>query len=1194
MTKEDRLSAVVTALGVVLSVAGHIFAGSAGLPLWLDSLGTFLAAYVLGPIPGAAVGVSSNIIYAILNRGSFLYGFASLATGLIVGVMARRGFFKTLFGAATVGSVAALVSAVISSVISMVLYEGRTDNMWGDGVLDLLVRNGVPTWLGAFIGELYLDFVDRIVTAGALFFAIMLYQKIRDRRSEAQHKEKYQNDVAKGIVEVLLVAFVLGCVPGTAHAKTTAGTDFYSYVQEVYGFDNGLPCGEANAIAQTKDGILWIGTYAGLYRYNGREFRLMDGFDSVKNVNCLYVDEEGRLWIGTNDKGLSMCVEEHVRNVIDTSTGLPSDSVRSVVRCSDGTYYVGTSDGMQVFELNGGIQMLESIPEVMYAYSLSADDHGHVAAVSSAGDLFLLAQGKVVLHKALTPEDGAGSYTCCLFDKSGRLLAGTSEGKAFVYDISNTSFEQTGEIEFEGLNEINNLYYTDSGMLFGCADNGIGAFAADSTYTNIHTGTFNNSVDHMMIDYQGNYWFTSSRLGVLKMTHSTFSNLFEMAELERDVVNTTALWRSQLYVGTDEGLDIIDLGTGTSVTNDLTKQLDGIRIRCCFVDSRDHLWICSYGKGLLDVAPDGAVKTYSAKEGGFTDRVRTCVELPDKTLIASGDSGVALIRDDKVEQTIPYGQDFSTSQVLCFWLMPDGTVLNGTDGDGIVAVKDGKVAYRVTVDAGLSSNIILRIVPTLEGNGYYVVTSNGLCYMEQGEAGWSVRLLDNFPYFNNFDVQPGPNGEVFVLSSAGIYVVSEQDLLGGVDPLPNEILDARSGLGASITANAWICADEGMLYIATDQGVYRLDVSDYGEAKRSYHMKVSSIMLDGVEYKVERGTTFEIVQETMRMDIDAEVISYTLDDPLVSYQLMGYDSKPTTVRKSDLGTIRYTNIGPGDYVFKLQVLAGDGSVLEESRYMLHKDPMIYDNAWFQTYVFVVGALMVAWVSWFFAKSTSQRRLARQERELALVRHQVELADQTVMSIAHAVDAKDVRTSQHSHRVSQYSVLLAREMGFDEDECENLRRAALLHDIGKIGIPDRILNKPSRLTDEEYAIMKTHVTRGADILKDFTMVDHVVDGALYHHERYDGRGYVNGLEGEQIPLYGRIIAVADTFDAMTQNRVYRKGQDLDYVVGELERGKGTQFDPEIAALMLRLLEEGKLDHILYSTKSDNDGDEEASS
>lgn len=175
-----------------------------------------------------------------------------------------------------------------------------------------------------------------------------------------------------------------------------------------------------------------------------------------------------------------------------------------------------------------------------------------------------------------------------------------------------------------------------------------------------------------------------------------------------------------------------------------------------------------------------------------------------------------------------------------------------------------------------------------------------------------------------------------------------------------------------------------------------------------------------------------------------------------------------------------------------------------------------------------------------------------------------------------MDAKDSNTSQHSYRVSEYSVAIAKRLGYSEEQCENLRKMALLHDIGKIGIPDAILNKPARLTDEEYEIMKTHVIRGGEILKDFTLIDNVGVGALYHHERYDGTGYCHGLKGEEIPIEARIIGIADAFDAMTANRVYRKQLDLDFVIGELKRCSGTQFDPHLVEIMLSLIEEGVID------------------
>lgn len=180
---------------------------------------------------------------------------------------------------------------------------------------------------------------------------------------------------------------------------------------------------------------------------------------------------------------------------------------------------------------------------------------------------------------------------------------------------------------------------------------------------------------------------------------------------------------------------------------------------------------------------------------------------------------------------------------------------------------------------------------------------------------------------------------------------------------------------------------------------------------------------------------------------------------------------------------------------------------------------------------------------------------------------------SIMAIANTVDAKDAYTSGHSLRVAKCAAEIARRLGWSEEEIRNLYHIGLLHDIGKIGVPDSILNKPSRLSDEEFAQIKKHPVIGGEILKNVRIIRGVADGALYHHERYDGKGYPNGLKGEEIPLCARIIAIADTYDAMTSNRIYRAKLPDSKVVAEFERCKGTQFDPELAQLFIRMLNEG---------------------
>ncbi len=177
------------------------------------------------------------------------------------------------------------------------------------------------------------------------------------------------------------------------------------------------------------------------------------------------------------------------------------------------------------------------------------------------------------------------------------------------------------------------------------------------------------------------------------------------------------------------------------------------------------------------------------------------------------------------------------------------------------------------------------------------------------------------------------------------------------------------------------------------------------------------------------------------------------------------------------------------------------------------------------------------------------------------------------SLANALDSRDSYTWHHSENVSKYSVKVAKKMNLAKETIDIIRIGGLLHDIGKIGIPEYILTKPAKLTEEEYNIIKTHTQIGYDILKHVSNFKDsgVLDIVLYHHERFDGKGYPKGLKENEIPLVARIVAVADTFDAMTSERVYRNNFDLEYTLGEIRKNKGTQFDPEIVDVFVSLFE-----------------------
>lgn len=213
---------------------------------------------------------------------------------------------------------------------------------------------------------------------------------------------------------------------------------------------------------------------------------------------------------------------------------------------------------------------------------------------------------------------------------------------------------------------------------------------------------------------------------------------------------------------------------------------------------------------------------------------------------------------------------------------------------------------------------------------------------------------------------------------------------------------------------------------------------------------------------------------------------------------------------------------------------------------------------------------------YYYEEHLEREVAIQTKNAEDRRQKVEqMSLQAVRALADTIDAKDKYTKGHSARVAGYAVCLARELGYSEEELNNLRHVALLHDIGKISVPDSVLNKPDKLTDMEYEIVKTHTTVGGEILNHVAMLPGVQDGARHHHERYDGKGYPDGLAGEEIPEVARIVGLADAYDAMSSKRIYRDRLSPKAIREQLIEGRGTQFDPKMTDVFLRLLDEGKL-------------------
>lgn len=1151
---------------ILINYIGKMEAEKMNLPLWLDFIGTGLSAYFLGPICGAIIGATGNIIYGASNAASYAYIFTGAAIGITMGLCMKKGLMSSFFGAFTSSMIVAAVSTAISAPLNCLFFGGYTENIWGNGVFDMLRFYGVPVFVSSAVGEFCVDFLDKGLSV-LLIYGIVKHKSFCRRK---QDKAKLLNCFLCGILLTGGIVFGSAFLCKNIYADEILKCEDF-YAPTFYNNADGLLGGTANDIAETSDGFLWIGTNDGLYRYDGAKFYKMSEFKCVKNVNCLFVDEESRLWIGTDDNGLSICVNENISNIVDSKSGLPGDSVRCIGNDSNGNYYVGTSKTLCVFSLDGGLKIIENMPNIICANSISSSENGYTSVVTNDGRIFLLKDLKIL--QEISIDNSYERYTCCMFDEKGLLYVGTSGNYIDCFDVSEGTFKQLRKIETGTLKNIESLTLCEDGKSWICSESGIGHLDREGNFHYVNIDNFSGLVNNMTMDYQENLWFASSESGLLKLCKSDFMDIYKQAGLEEVSVNAVTKWQDKIYFGTDDGLDIIDDSYNKIMENELIKRLEGKKIKYLKTDSLNHLWICPFEKNeIFEVYPNGQIFTYNEQTGISADRFYCIQELKDGTMAVSCDNGLIFIKDGKLLKTLKINNGISDLEILTIFEKEDGTLLAGTNGDGIAIIQNGSIVREIKKTDGLGSEAIFKIIP--DENGVFLVTGSSVCYMDDS---YNVRVLDKFPYYDNYDILDVGEDTLWILGGAGIYVADKNSLLyGGTSDY--QLLNSKTGLNSFLTPNAQNYIDEsGNIYLPCKKGCYFLNINEYNKKEQSYRIKVKYMNVDDSKYYVNRSDVTCFDRSAKIIEIVPVLLNYSLNDLYVRYYLEGFDNEPVIVSQSEMKNVVYTNLPSGEYTFHLEVLDSQKSkVVSAASYKIKKEMGFFENWWFKAYFVLICVLVIVWFSWFLTRLRLNKTIEEEKRKLAIAKKQTEMGNETIIAIAKTVDAKDGNTSQHSERVAEYSVMIAKKLGWDEERCENLRKTALLHDIGKIGIPDSVLNKPSRLTDEEYNLMKSHVEIGAEILKDFTIVESVADGARYHHERYDGKGYKKGLKGEEIPINARIIGIADAFDAMTSNRVYRKHLDMNYVIMEIKKGSGTQFDPKIANIMIELIIDGSID------------------
>ncbi len=961
------------------------------------------------------------------------------------------------------------------------------------------------------------------------------------------------------VVLSLIMCVAAMCVPVSAEDA--------QYVVTIYNEQNGLPTGEANVVLQTSDGYIWIGGYGGLIRYDGSSFRnfsMEDGLQS-SSIRALYESSDGKLLVGTNDVGIYVLEEDTFRKIECTEENAFL-CIRDFAETSDGTIYAVSNSGVGIVR-DGTLLPIQTdgVNEETF-YSIACDRYDRLWLITTHDYALVLNREGEILSKidpdALGVSDGFYSVTS---NAAGDIFLGAQVQIAALQFASESLQPDDFDITIHHTGSVvthNMLNVAANGDLLISGLNGFGVLSADGSFMALGEQEHAVSVNCAIRDYEGNYWLASSSYGVIKYANGCFRNENALSGLSETSVNAITRSGDVFYVGMDTGLAIFD-ADWNPMDAPIEQQLAGVRIRSLITDVAGRVWMAVYAESAIVCydPSDQSVTSYGPSQGIHSSKGRVVYLLRDGSIAAGTQHGVAVIRNDTVTAVYNEEDGLTTTSALCIIEGSEGELLVGSDGGGIYRIQNGVVTNHGFHD-GLGEGVVLRMIPDSDTEGAYFVSAGSSLYYWKDNTFTKIENFAKAPgsVFDFYDI----DGKLWILQNNGILAVDKAALLSGKDAYTVEHTFSH-GLTGSLNANTWNYLDtDGTIYVATRRGVNSFYFHELANSMPKGI--INSVTVDDEVY--EHPASLALSSSATRVTVDFAALSFTGTARLqISYQLEGFDDEETLLTDVQSMRISYTNLPGGEYRFIVKLLDPNG--VEEPVTVslpITKERRMVEQPFFWVLLLLSVIAFSAGIVMLIARAKINSIRKRQNEYRSIV-------NQALRTFARAIDAKDPYTNGHSVRVAEYSCEIAKRMGMSADEQERIYYMALMHDIGKIGIPDGILKKPGALSEEERQIIQTHVTIGGDILKDFTALDGISQGARYHHERYDGQGYCGHKAAEEIPLVARIIGVADTYDAMSSDRCYRKALSEDVILSELNKGIGTQFDPAIVPYMLEMIQDG---------------------
>lgn len=833
----------------------------------------------------------------------------------------------------------------------------------------------------------------------------------------------------RSLAAAVMTICVFAVFGGISAQAQTSADPFYGFDVKLYNSETDLGTSSVTAIAQSSDGYIWLGTYMGLYRFDGTRFSLLGSEEGIVSVRALYIDRSGNMWIGTNESSVYCYTAEKGFVAYGSEKGLSEKSIRCFAEDKDGNIFVGTSGISYFISPEGEVSAVQPDSDITYVISAAASPDGTIMAVTNSGVLAAYKDGKCL--RTDTAIDGS-IFTSINYAQDGFFLAGTERFRTYKCSVNGNRIKQEQYANVSPCTAVTGIKPAGGGEYWVCADNGIAKIDAQGRVSRMTPDYFNSNITDAMTDYQGNTWFVSARQGVIKATVNPFRDLTSKYGHGEQVANAVYASKDRLYIGYDSGLRIIG-SDGSIIDEPIVNELDGSRIRNISEDSEGNIWISTYGQdGLVKYDPvSKTTKLFNESSAGINgSKFRFSMELSDGNVFAASATGISYINNDTITHTLSADYGLDNPHILCAVEEDNGRVLAGSDGDGIYVLDGGRVFYHIDSDS--VSPVILRIVPYKDI--YFIVTGTGLYTMDKD---YKTQRITTFRYMNNFDICIDDDHDTaWILGSSGLFAVSASELAGDTCS-GYKLYNRKNGFGASITANSWnFCTEDGLLIFCTSSGVYTVSLNELYSSSADYNIAVNQVWLNDKEivYPVsEEGYAgkFVIPSYAKRLDFEPSVLNYTLSDPAVHIELEGFASSSVDAVQSELSDISFTNLKHGTYKLHFQVLGSDGAVVKEAVYLIEKEAEFYETTIFEAYLILIAAACVAFITWIITKLGSLTVIRRQYNEIRAAKEEADRANNA--------KSQFLANVSHEIRTPINTILGMNEMIRRESDSENILR-----------------------------------------------------------------------------------------------------------------------------------------------------------